>query len=39
MNRQWVCTDAIYFALLALGYVTAQIETHGGRRWRLMVLP
>jgi hypothetical protein len=37
-DRQWVCTDSAYAALLAQGYVTFQIQTRHGVRWRLMVL-
>lgn len=37
-DRQWVCTDSAYEALLGQGYVTYEIQMRYGKRWRLMVL-
>lgn len=37
-DRQWVCTDSAYFALLAQGYITHQIQKRHKRTWRLMIL-
>jgi len=37
-DSQWVCADSAYYALLAQGYVTHQIQKRHGVSWRLMVL-
>ncbi len=36
-DRQWVCTDSAYEALLAQGYLTQLIQYRRGVRWRLML--
>jgi hypothetical protein len=37
-DHQWIVTDSAYYALLAQGYITAQIQKRHGVSWRLMVL-